>query len=103
MRQALTDLGEALAGQLSDVGSRPTIRREWNDHDQRSFNRQDNVLTVEASAYRSEEALSVPADASEAAIVHEVVVKAMIDQRTRGIRHVWRNALVSSPKGIEAN
>jgi len=68
------------------------FRREWQDEDERGWRHRQNRLTVAGHTYRSEETLSHPRGRLGSRLVREVV-RQMIDQRTQGIRSVYRNVL----------
>jgi hypothetical protein len=98
VRQLLAELGEELADQLSDEGSEPRLHRQYEDDDERAWNRKGNVFTVRGSVYESEEVINHSEEVSETALIQETV-RLMIRQREEAIRNVYRDILTGVDVG----
>lgn len=92
MRAALHQLGDALAGQLSDVGATPDIVRRWSSQDRRTWDVGGDTLVMDPSATKLRDRLVGYEGVSDAQLVRESV-RLMIDQREGNIRETYRKIL----------
>jgi hypothetical protein len=92
MRATLAQLGETLAGQLSDEGKPTRVTRQWKNSEERDWAVGDGAFQVQGTRYSAKERIQVGEGTSEAKLVQETV-RLLIEQREENIRHIYGQIL----------
>lgn len=102
MKAVLSKLRDKLAPQLAQQGQRTLVPRQWHNSEQRHWQKTDSAFLVAPAEFQLQESVSIPQEASEAAVLIDLVEQ-WISQREQNIRSLYQQVLQETGAGKSGN